>query len=513
MTVKVNLKKLLKKEDTSLYKLCKDTGLSYQQGHAIANGRTKRIDFETIDLLCGYLDCEISDLIQIKTSKQLEEAAKAFPKIDRANFEKVLKSGKTKKDALEELDYKELLKIEKDTKRNGMHSFHRYFGKLIPAIPSFAIKTFTKEGDAILDSFCGSGTSILEAKMLNRDAYGVDLNPLAAFVANVKTTKISEKKIDEAWNKLKENINRDKRDYSKVEEPYCVNMDHWFKDFVKTDLLKVKANILNSTKGDVQKFFLGCFSAFLRGVSNADPRHVFPGYSKRLRKLDAEGKRKIEVLDSFSRAVRKRIKYLGTLPSNKSTIKVFTGDSRTLPREVKNVQLVVSNPPYISSIRYLETMKLEMGWLGFIAGQKEYLDLDKQGVGTERFYKEELQDLESTKLTKLDKQIKKLKQKGNAKMAKVVSEYFVDMRKSFSEMNRVLKKGGYIVIKISDSTVRGELISTHKHFIDIAEDLQLKTLACFKDDFDSSSRSLLTKRNSYSGIMNHDWILIFQKKK
>ena len=96
-------------------------------------------------------------------------------------------------------------------------------------------------------------------------------------------------------------------------------------------------------------------------------------------------------------------------------------------------------------------------------------------------------------------------------MARVVSNYFNDMKVSIGEMYRVLKKGGHLVIKISDSTVRNEKINTYKHFVEIAESLGMETVACFKDTFDQNSRSLLTTRNSYSGIMNHDWILIFKK--
>src|SRR3989344_1677039 len=407
--------------------------------------------------------------------------------------------------------YKKLLDKEKTIKRNGMHSFHRYFGKLIPAIPAFAIKTFTKEGDYILDSFSGSGTSLLEAKNLNRHAYGTDLNPLAVFISKVKTTKINREKIEKTWYKLKNNIENDTKKYTHFNEPYCVNMDHWFKDFAKRDLLKLRIHILKLPDGETKDFFLGCFSAFLRGVSNADPRHVFPGYSKRMRKLDEDGKRNINVMASFERAVKKRIDYIDALPTNKSKIKPLTADSKKLPSKIKNINLVIVNPPYISSIRYLETMKIEMGWLEFIKNQKEYLVLDKTITGTERFYKADLQDIPLTGFVSLDAQIIELQKRGYPKMAKVVSSYFNDMKESLSEMNRVLKKGGHIVIKISDSTIRDQKINTYRHFINIAEKLGLKTVACFKDTFDPNSRSLLTTRNSYSGIMNHDWILIFKK--
>src|SRR3989344_271388 len=114
--------------------------------------------------------------------------------------------------------YKKLLLQEKETKRNGMHSFHRYFGKLIPAVPGFAIRNLTKEDDYVLDSFCGSGTTLLESKVLNRNAYGVDLNPLSVFVAKVKSKKISKGKLQNDYDKLKYSISKDRKDYSMAEE-------------------------------------------------------------------------------------------------------------------------------------------------------------------------------------------------------------------------------------------------------------------------------------------------------
>lgn len=78
MSVQLNLKQVLKKQDKSLYQLCKDTGLSYQQGHAIANKKTTRIDLNTIDTLCNYLSCNLSELISFETSILKKEVAK-FP--------------------------------------------------------------------------------------------------------------------------------------------------------------------------------------------------------------------------------------------------------------------------------------------------------------------------------------------------------------------------------------------------------------------------------------------------
>jgi DNA modification methylase len=52
-----------------------------------------------------------------------------------------------------------------------------YHGNCVPQILTQLLTRFTKENDVILDLFCGSGTSAIEAANLNRRAIGVELKP------------------------------------------------------------------------------------------------------------------------------------------------------------------------------------------------------------------------------------------------------------------------------------------------------------------------------------------------
>ncbi len=51
-----------------------------------------------------------------------------------------------------------------------------YRGNWSPYIPRNLILKYTKEGDYVLDQMVGSGTTLIEAKLLNRNAIGVDIN-------------------------------------------------------------------------------------------------------------------------------------------------------------------------------------------------------------------------------------------------------------------------------------------------------------------------------------------------
>ena len=57
-----------------------------------------------------------------------------------------------------------------------------YRGNWSPYIPRNLILKYTEEGDVVLDQMCGSGTTLVECKLLNRSGIAVDINPKAAML-------------------------------------------------------------------------------------------------------------------------------------------------------------------------------------------------------------------------------------------------------------------------------------------------------------------------------------------
>ncbi len=58
-----------------------------------------------------------------------------------------------------------------------------YRGNWAPEIPRNLILRYSKENDVVLDPFVGSGTTVIETKLLNRRGIGVDINPDAISLA------------------------------------------------------------------------------------------------------------------------------------------------------------------------------------------------------------------------------------------------------------------------------------------------------------------------------------------
>ncbi|MDD4315894.1 MAG: DNA methyltransferase [Clostridia bacterium] len=62
----------------------------------------------------------------------------------------------------------------------------KYRGNWSPYIPRNVILRYSVEGDTVLDQFVGGGTTLVEAKLTNRNAIGIDINPTATEITKQK---------------------------------------------------------------------------------------------------------------------------------------------------------------------------------------------------------------------------------------------------------------------------------------------------------------------------------------
>ena len=96
----------------------------------------------------------------------------------------------------------------------SVHSIGEYPSKIRPLVFHEIVKRFSNSNDIILDSFAGSGTMAVEAKLLGRNSISFDINPKATEMINQKLNKLDKEEIGKTFDYFiselkKENDNKE----------------------------------------------------------------------------------------------------------------------------------------------------------------------------------------------------------------------------------------------------------------------------------------------------------------
>lgn len=108
---------------------------------------------------------------------------------------------------------------------SDIFKIHKYWARKPWYVVSKYIEKYSKNGDLVVDPFCGSGLTGIESIYLNRNFLGIDLNPMSTFISEM--TLLTD--VD---------INSLKSDFDKISE-LC---KHRILDLYKNDLKCEKCN-------------------------------------------------------------------------------------------------------------------------------------------------------------------------------------------------------------------------------------------------------------------------------
>jgi DNA modification methylase len=396
------------------------------------------------------------------------------------------------------------------------HIIHKYPGKFIPHIPRWAIDKYldTASSKNILDPFCGSGTSLVEAQLCGHNAYGIDIDPIARLISKVKTTPINADKLRQAVQSIVDEVERTSKSHFR---PQIDSLEHWFTQSASNDLgiIREKIEKWQSIDSDIYDFLVVCLSSIIRRVSNADNQSLKTYVSGTHSKVPPPVKPLfIKTLNEYAERV---IQFTEIVPKNVKTEILQIDDARCfsthwLHRELPLIDLGITSPPYIKTIDYIYNQMAEYFWIGDLfnlADRKKQNKAKKRYIGTEKVVVDEYREKQLIGLSKIDEFTERIYEH-SAKHGYIFYRYFEDMKIHFQQMHKVLKPDGKYVIAIGDSSVSNIPIPTHDLLSEVARAEGFKIENQFA--YEIRNRYMRFPRKGRGGIVDLDWIMTFSKQ-
>jgi DNA modification methylase len=398
--------------------------------------------------------------------------------------------------------------------RVGTHKFHRFPGKFIPHVPRWALRRYATTGKPlkILDPFCGSGTTLVEAALAGHCAYGFDVDPIARLISKVKTTPLELTSLSSCCAEIKKFI--DQRRAGDV-KPTIPTLSHWFNEAAVRDLSLIREGVEQyRERTDLYHFLLTVFIAVIRRASNADNQtqktyvsHTNPKTPESVKPLF------ITTLDDYTQ----RIVEFGNLHKLMAGQAQVLGawDARGFVEEwranrLPTIDLAITSPPYVKSVDYVYNQMAEYFWLGDLFGlssQKEQNRHKQVYIGTQHLNGADVNHHVESGTEETEELVAKIR-KRDRKNGYICAKYFSDMRKHFTEMAKILKPGSHYVLVVGDSVVSGEIVATHALLPACGASLGFVLERAFR--YEIRNRHMRFPRAGRGGIVEHDWILDFR---
>ena len=382
----------------------------------------------------------------------------------------------------------------------SIHGWYRFVLSFPPHLVDGYMERFKMNRvKRLLDPFCGTGTTLVQAKKRGVPSIGIEANPMASFASRVKVDwRPDPDGLKNHARRIYESVSEEFKSSGVFDEPLLRllnNNSHPVLRSLKPEqekmLLKdsISALPLHKTlvlldhirKEDHSDFLshelLALAKALVNSISNLRfGPEVGVGVVKEDAPVMGLWQKEVDLMVDDLRY----FKDLADIPSE-----VHQADARQMTDllEPRSIDAVITSPPYPNEKDYTRTTRLELVLLGFVKDKTELQALKKNMVrsNTRSVYKADDDDQWIAKNERIQeiadaiekRRIELGKTSGFERLyARVTKLYFGGMFRHLRDMRTVLKPGAYLAYVVGDqASYLRVMIRTGEILSDIARSL------------------------------------------
>ncbi len=396
----------------------------------------------------------------------------------------------------------------KGVKKEGLHTLGRYPATMVAPMQNELLSILIRQNENIktlLDPFMGSATTLVEGCNLGLDVTGIDINPYAVLLGEVKTCMYDLERINTMLNNVEEKLFSESYHYS---IHTFNNIDKWFKTDIINSLSKIRQVIIEEKDIWIKKFLWICFSEVIYRHSNTRT-NTFKLHLKTMTDIESIEDNCFEM---FIKLIKSNMEVLNT--SFQPNAKIYSGDSINVLKGLnKCFDVICTSPPYgdnATTVTYGQASILYLKWIDFtdLDCDKELLSnysrIDSVSLGG-RLNKNELPNIPEA-----HNYINSLSENKQDKVKRFISDYYVVLK----ELCNVLNNGGYMVFTVGNRKVDGIQQPLDKITEYTFRNLSLKKINTFTRTIPTKRipfRVSNVKNNGSVKSINKETIIIYKK--
>jgi DNA modification methylase len=340
------------------------------------------------------------------------------------------------------------------------HCLHNYPAMMIPQIVRELLIRYGTPNGWVLDPYCGTGTSLVEASMFGMNGVGCDINPLVRLIAATKTTAMPLPSLKRHLKNVNDAIFE--VEFSGIVPctpiPDILNMDYWFSEDV-TKRLSFLRHYINAIENEpVRNFFWIAFSETVRECSYTRNSEF------KLYRMPAEKMADFNpnVFGIFQSKLIRNCKGFETYLGKRKSVEIFVSSKNTANRELpesqppKGFDLIITSPPYGDSqttVAYGQFSRLSAEWIGLLDSRK----VDRISMGGSKKKKK----LADSPVVPAIEEIRSV----DSERASQVEAFYIDLESSINSVAPLLSNHSTVCYVVGNRRVKGVTLPTDEFII------------------------------------------------